>query len=287
MNFFKKILGLNSSDRMKNEDMTSEEFFETEYVKNLIEKYKRKTILLKPHKSENELKWTESKFGGYPNLESFTEYPKCDSCNSSLNFVFQIYKKDFLEFYFPNDATIFQLFRCPNNDCKDSYNEFYDHKMFHYFSKVKCEINNEFIKEKNKLANFEPEVPNCYLKPTEKFDFPNYDDFNEEDFVEMEKKFGEEFYEEFIDKYNAIPNTKLWGYPSFTQSPFYPECNCGKTKDFLFQLSSEDTEDGIESPLYPNNWSSHGIMIGDVGNIYYFVCKDCGEKSIESYWDCF
>ena len=32
--------------------------------------------------------------------------------------------------------------------------------------------------------------------------------------------------------------------------------------------------------MYP-----HGIMIGDVGNIYYFVCKKCGENTIEPYWD--
>ena len=287
MNFLKKIFGLSFSEKMKNENTKSKDFFETEYIKTIIEKCCRKTILLKPHRSENEIKWTESKFGGYPNLEIFSEYPKCDSCQSVLNFVFQIYKKDFSEFYFPNDSNIFQLFRCPNNDCKEAYNEFYDHKMFHYYSTVKCEINNEFKIEKNNLDDFEPKVPNCYLKPTEKFDFPNYDDFNENDFVEIENKFGKELSEEFMEKYNPIPNTKLWGYPSFTQSPFYPECNCGKTKDFLFQLSSEDPENDAESPPCPDNWSSHGIMIGDVGNIYYYVCKDCGEKSIESYWDCF
>ena len=287
MDFLRKIFGLNSSEKIKNEILTSEQFFETEYIKNLIEKYSRKTVLLKPHKSEKEIKWTESKFGGYPNLESFSEYPKCNSCNSSLNFVFQIYKKDFSDFYFPNDSNIFQLFRCPNNNCKDSYNEFFDHKMFHYFSKVNCERNKELEKEKNNLTDLELEVPNCYLKSIEKFDFPNYDDYDENDFVEIENKFGEDLSEKFMDKYSAIQNTKLYGYPSYTQSPCYPVCNCGKTKEFLFQLSSEDIEDGVEFPPKPDNWSSHGIMIGDVGNIYYYICKDCGEKSIESNWDCY
>ena len=183
MNFLKKIFGKNPL-----EIITSEEFFETEYIKNIVEKYSRKTILLKPHKSENEIKWTESKFGGYPNLEYFSEYPNCDSCHTSLNFVFQIYKKDFSGFYFPNNSNLFQLFRCPNNDCKDSYNEFYDHKMFHYFSKSKSEINKEFEIENNNLDDFEPKIPNCHLKITEKIDFPNYDDFIENDFIEIEKK---------------------------------------------------------------------------------------------------
>lgn len=285
MNILKKIFGLNSND--KNIKMTSEEFLKDEYVINLLDKYKRETILLKPNKSDIEIEWTESKFGGFPNLESFSEYPKCNSCNSSLNFVFQLYKKDFPEFYFANDTNIFQLFRCPNNNCPDAYNEFYDHKMFHYFSKVECSLNNDFKKEQNKLTDFESEIPNCYIKPIMTIDFPNYDDYKENVFVAMEEKFSNKLTEEFIDKYSAVPNTKLLGYPSYTQSPCYPKCACGKTKEFLFQLASVDTEDGTEYPPNQNEWSSHGIMIGDVGNIYYYICKDCGEKSIESNWDCY
>ncbi len=107
-------------------------------AESIIEKYKKSTTLLQPYKSEHEISWTESKFGGYPNMESFSEYPKCDVCKSSLNFVFQIYKRDFPEFYFPNNSNIFQLFRCPNDKCKDAYSDSSDHKMFHYYSNVNC-----------------------------------------------------------------------------------------------------------------------------------------------------
>lgn len=287
MNFFKKLFSLNSFGKIKDKEITIEAFFETADVKKIVEKYGKKTILLKPHKAEHEIEWTKSKFGGYPNLESFTEYPKCDSCGSSLNFAFQLYKKDFSTFYFPNDTNLFQLFRCPNNDCKDSYNEFYDHKMFHYFSKVTSEINKEFIIEKNTGKSFEPLVPNCYLKVTEAIDYPSYDDFADDEFATIQNKFGEELSDAFMDNYSPIANTKLFGYPSFTQGAYYPDCNCGKPKEFLFQLASEDPDDGDLKGDATFNWSSHGIMIGDVGNIYYFYCLDCGEKSIESYWDCF
>lgn len=286
MSFLGKLFG-SSSDKNKRIMLTSEEFFKTKEIESLLEKYGKESTLLRPHKADSEIKWTESKFGGIPNLESFSEYPKCDSCGSSLNFVFQIYKKDFPEFYYPDYSNIFQLFRCPNDDCPDSYNEFYDHKMFHYFSNTKCEVNNELEKAENNLENFEAEIPDSYLKPKKVIDFPNYDDFEANDFVNIEDKFGEELSEEFMDKYSAIANSKILGYPSYTQSPCYPECNCGKTKEFLFQLSSDDTEDGVEYLPSPDNWSSHGIMIGDVGNIYYYICKDCGEKSIESNWDCY
>lgn len=42
-----------------------------------------------------------------------------------------------------------------------------------------------------------------------------------------------------------------------------------------------------EQFLAADNWSPHHIMIGDLGNIYFYVCKSCGETSIESYWDCY
>lgn len=286
MSFLRKLFGSGSSES-KITKFTSEEFFQTEDIKTLLKKYGKETTLLRPHKADNKIEWTESKFGGIPNLESFSEYPKCDSCDSSLNFVFQIYKKDFPEFYFPNESNIFQLFRCPNDDCSDTYNEFYDHKMVHYFSNTKCLVNNDLKKPKNNLKNFETEISDSYLKPNKIIDFPNFDDFDENDFLNIENKFGEEFSEEFMDKYSAIANSKILGYPSYTQSTCYPKCSCGKTKEFLFQLSSDDTEDGVEYPPDRNSWSSHGIMIGDVGNIYYYVCKDCGEKSIESNWDCY
>ena len=42
-------------------------------------------------------------------------------------------------------------------------------------------------------------------------------------------------------------------------------------KEFFFQLTGEE---------------DHGLFWGDIGSIYYFKCEKCGEKSIESRWDC-
>ena len=134
MSFFKKLFGkkiiLNDSGGQIN--LTPEEFFNTNYIKNLICKYKRPATLLHPHKSEVAIKQDESKFGSIPNWAGFNEYPCCDNCKAPLNFVLQLYKKDFPGFYFPDDSSLFQLFRCPNNDCPDAYSEKYDHEMFHY-----------------------------------------------------------------------------------------------------------------------------------------------------------
>lgn len=288
MSFFKKLFG-NQNEKNNSGgqiNLTPEQFFNTDYIKGLVDEYKRPTTLLRPHKSEIAIEQQQSKFGGIPTFVGFDTYPCCDTCKTPLNFVLQLYKKDFPAFYFPDNTDLFQLFRCPNNDCPEAYSERYDHKMFHYYLTATTD-DKLLAKPLHNLPDAENDVPDCYLKPEAKDDFPNYDDFEDNDFVSIEEQYGNDFSELFMEKYSAIQNSKFGGYPSFTQSPVYPTCTCGKIKEFFFQLSSEDIEDGVESPPPPDKWSPHGIMIGDVGNIYYYVCKSCGQGTIESYWDCY
>ena len=107
-----------------------EQFLETDYVKDIIAKYKRSATVLHPQTSNVPLSIAVSKFGGTPNLMGFDTYPYCDCCNTALNFVLQLYKDEFTELYFPEDKNLFQLFRCPNGDCPDAYPEedYYDLK---------------------------------------------------------------------------------------------------------------------------------------------------------------
>ncbi|GHN01563.1 hypothetical protein WSM22_30520 [Cytophagales bacterium WSM2-2] len=287
MSFFKKLFGNQPEMNGGQINLTSEEFFNTDYIKELIGKYKRTATLLRPHKSEVSIGQNESKFGGVPNFAEFENYPCCDKCKTPLNFVLQLYKKDFPTFYFPGNSNLFLLFRCPNNDCPDAYSEQFDHKMFHYYFSVTDSANKRLTKPTHNLTDAETEVPDCYLKPKVVDDFPNYDDFEGNDFVVIEEKFGNDLSELFMENCSAIRNSKFGGYPSYIQSPSYPTCTCGKIKEFFFQLSSEDIEDGIKHPPPSDKWNSHGIMIGDVGNIYFYVCKSCGQKTIESNWDCY
>ena len=277
--------------QMSDQSFDSNKIVNRDSMYAIIEKYKKSTTLLQPHKSGHEVSWTESKFGGYPNMESFKEYPKCDVCKCSLNFVFQLYKKDFPEFYFPGDANIFQLFRCPNEKCKFFLSSAVsDRKMFHYYSKVNCIKNNVFVKNKNVANDIEPEVPDCYLKPIKTFDYPYYDNYKELDLAKLDEKFKYQLGNEQIEKYATKPQTKLGGYPSYIQDSYYLKCNCGRIKEFLFQFSSDERENSndvnYDDEYNCSHRSDHGIMMGDVGIIYYFICFHCGEKSIESVWDC-
>lgn len=289
MNFFNKLFNRNKNKPVDSSiGLEPEQIMQSEYIQDILKKHKKKATLLRPHKSIIPLDYTVSKFGGEPNLHGFIGYPFCITCNTPLNFVLQLYKKDFPQHYFPGDTNLFQLFRCPNGDCPDAYSSPYysDHKMFVYYFCDNNSVNNYFIKEIALSENCEDEVPDCELRPIAIDDYPNYDDYDEQDTNEIVKRYGDNLFDAFINNYIANSGTKILGYPSFTQPPEYPVCKCGKKKEFFFQLSSEDIEDGVPFPPPPDKWSSHGIMIGDVGNIYFYVCKDCGPDTIESNWDC-
>lgn len=78
----------------------------------------------------------------------------------------------------------------------------------------------------------------------------------------------------------SIEESKFGGIPNLSGFGTYPYCDCCSTP-----LNFDDQEEGVIDPV-PDKWSPHHIMIGDLGNIYFYVCKNCGENSIESYWDC-
>ncbi|HEY8928697.1 MAG TPA: DUF1963 domain-containing protein [Mucilaginibacter sp.] len=291
MGLFQKLFGSASNKQTVQDSrsaLTPEQFLQTAYVKDITAGYCKDATVLNPAKSSQPISATESKFGGRPNLGNFTAYPCCDSCSTPLNFVFQLYRKDFEEHYWPAGKDLFLLFRCPNDYCPQAYSEPFhaDRKMFHYYFTA-AEGINDYIDLPRQPAreNDESPVPDCKLNPERITDYPVYEDFGDV-INDIEYKFGESFGDLFIDEFHAVQRTKIGGYPSFTQAPDYPKCKCGKEKEFFFQLSSEDTEPHVTKPG-PDDWSPHGIMIGDVGNIYYYVCKGCGEESIESYWDCY
>src|SRR5690606_15431860 len=131
----------------------------------------------------------------------------------------QLYKRDFPGFYFPDNFDLFQIFRCPNFDCTEAIGDKSDYPMFHYYFGDSAQ-NKTLSKPEINLKDAEQEVPDCYLKPIVMDDYPNYDDYENDEFAEIEKKYGEDMAEWFMEKHSAIPRSKFGGYPSYTQSPY-------------------------------------------------------------------
>ena len=240
----------------------------------ITEKYGMDTLLLNPEESEDTIPVSQSKMGAEANMAGFESYPCCDACGTPLNFVIQLYKKDFPQLYFPENTNVFQLFRCPNMDCDPGDYLKYDRRMFHYYFNLPDEIK-ALAKPESDATDIEDEANECSFSPYKTKDLPKYDDLADDILEYINEKLDDDVSYEFETCFIQYTGTKIGGYPSFTQGTHFPVCSsCGKEKELFFQLGSDD--DG----------SSHGIMIGDVGNIYYFVCKDCGPETVEPYWDC-
>lgn len=256
-------------------------------IQRLLKKYRKEATLLRPRAVTSPLVSNVSKIGGMPNLTNFQSYPICDLCGLRLNFVIQIFKSDFPDFYFPADKDVFQLFRCPNPNCPGAYSNSADQKVFPFYFKKSDKAS---VCEKGCIPSsqdIEHGVLECEFRLVNKDDYPMYEDLDEQDLEQMRANLGDEGIDNYTDHYSAKIGTKLNGYPSWTQSPNWPICSCGKKKHFFFQLSSEDPEEGASYPPLADHWSAYGIMIGDCGNIYFFVCQACGEPSIETNWDCY
>jgi len=264
-------------------DFVEVDFLKTDEIAWFRNKYESTTTTLNPQFSSTEIGTDLSKMGGEPSLRNFDHYPKCSGCSNDLNFVIQLYQKDHPNFYFPNEANLFQVFRCPNPDCNLAFSLNCDLPIYTYYFRdnaVGVQLNTPDFRAK---YDFEDRIPNCKLHPEEEIDFPNFDDYEEDLDTAIEKKYGSVWSDYMSDNMSAKIGTKYNGYPSWTQSPNRPQCSCGKEKKFVFQISSEEERYNKEK----NEYSDHGIMIGDLGNIYFFICENCGANSVETTWDCF
>ncbi|WP_162847134.1 YwqG family protein [Mucilaginibacter gracilis] len=133
MGLFSKLFG--KTDEGGKLDLSPEQFIQTPYVQHALKRYQKRAVILNPRTTAGPINPKLSKFGGAPNLNGLDTYPCCDVCDRPLNFVLQLYQRDFPEHYYPKGKDLFQLFRCPNSTCPDAYSEPFlaGHKMFVYY----------------------------------------------------------------------------------------------------------------------------------------------------------
>jgi hypothetical protein len=100
---------------------------------------------------------------------------------------------------------------------------------------------------------------------------------------------------------------KVGGYPGWTQSPDWPVCGCGTEMEHLLTVASWEFSRGDERRWVPledrpamagwgfdspdeHPWRAlqnpAGLMLGDAGGIYLFVCTSCPGRSYEHRFDC-
>jgi hypothetical protein len=101
--------------------------------------------------------------------------------------------------------------------------------------------------------------------------------------------------------------TKVGGYPGWTQPPNWPVCECGVQMDHLLTVASWEFSRGDEKRWIPledrpamagwgfdsaddHPWrliqNPAGLMLGDAGGIYVFVCVSCPDRPFDYRFDC-
>jgi len=244
------------------------------------------TVLLRPTRAEHDPGPGASKFGGEPNMIGEDTWPVCARCKTPFHFVLQFYRRDFSQFYWPGAANLYRLFRCPNDGClpegpEESQS---DRALQWQYATTEDSSASLPIPQTPSEDEIEQPVPACALHPVEATDYPAYWDGKEnwwgESFVRFDKRYrpsGE--FDAFFEKYEGHAGSKIGGFPFWLQSPDFESlrCSCGRQKEFVFQLASH-SRDSAED---------HGVMIGDAGNIYFFVCRECGVHTMQTCWDCY
>jgi hypothetical protein len=252
-----------------------------------------------------------SKIGGrflWPEEEL---WPRCEEHAIPYVTVLQLRAEEYPELEFPPDADLFQLLWCPR-----------DHEMWikpAAFWRRRANVKNALAappQHADVFMNYVP-VP-CVLLPERVTEFPGVEELPEE----TRRRLAEglkarqipgptdrtiesqvlEFYQDYYEiALSVCPGTKVGGYVRWDQSPQVPKCDCGRAMDHLVTISSDEFDgasyvrwlpaeerhlwDGRARAMY--GWAdAPGLMLGDLGKVYFFVCRQCKGWPIKHVGQC-
>jgi hypothetical protein len=101
---------------------------------------------------------------------------------------------------------------------------------------------------------------------------------------------------------STAPGTKVGGYPKWIQDPDPPQCSCGKEMEYLLTVDSKECDGGTWARWLPEEerhvWTGNDIderfrvtaptdlLLGDCGNIHYFICRSCKDWPVSTVFQC-
>ncbi|WP_329525148.1 hypothetical protein [Streptomyces sp. NBC_01462] len=148
----------------------------------------------------------------------------------------------------------------------------------------------------------------CTVSPTPAVEYPNWDlpdelsELLRERFEVMEEERGYDYCEVATTR-----QSKVGGYPGWTQPPDWPDCTgCGTHMDHLLSVTASEPGRGRWLPLDDRarqggpavpSWQAeadpdvldvfgHGMDLGDLGGMYFFVCRACPDTPYTHRYDC-
>ncbi|MFE9445962.1 hypothetical protein ACFYO2_45250 [Streptomyces sp. NPDC006602] len=138
----------------------------------------------------------------------------------------------------------------------------------------------------------------CTLSPTPAKEYPNWDlpeglgELLNQRFDALREERGYDYFE-----VATTQQSKVGGYPGWTQPPDWPDCaGCGTRMEHLLSVTATEPQMGRWLPV--DDWSprhdevaspswqaeadptaldafGHGMDLGDLGGMYFFICRIC------------
>jgi hypothetical protein len=259
------------------------------------------TVRLRPY-PDPQVSAQSNNIGGPFFFNQLSSWPRCELHNTSMVGMVQLNKSDISELPFRDQEEVLQVFWC-----------LFDHDDGHY-----CPLVSTRWLKKNQLTDTGKPNPKitrrgmsdnlpvaCRLYPHKVTELPGLDYRNYEEVskrvVDWLKKSDEyEFpkndvaptdYEGLYRFVGPASGTKVMGYANWIQDTEIPSCDsCSEPMTLMLTMASAEWENG--NLLRPKEfgvnvpYNTTGLMLGDVGNVYIFICAKCKERPVKRVFQC-
>ena len=219
--------------------------------------------------------------------------------------VLQLFAEDVPELPFPADTDVLQVLWCP-----------FDHEPWssprpeiRWRRRAGIGVPLAAMPEPDEEADTWYVPGPCVLHPERVTEYPGYDLPDDvwptisERIAEVERETGWAYESDLA----VASGTKAGGYPGWTQAPDWPACGCGTPMEHLLTVTGWEFSRGDEKRWIPledrpamagwdydaaddHPWrdvqNPAGLMLGDAGGIYLFVCQSCPGRPFDYRFDC-
>ncbi|MFI1064583.1 MULTISPECIES: hypothetical protein [Streptomyces] len=142
----------------------------------------------------------------------------------------------------------------------------------------------------------------CTVSPTPAVEYPHWDmpaglgERLDERFQALQEERGHGYFD-----VATTQQSKVGGYPGWTQPPSWPDCaGCGTRMEHLLSVTATEPDAGRWLPLDDRDHRregagadpaaadsfGHGMNLGDLGGMYFFVCRGCPDTPYTHRYDC-
>ncbi|WP_405483926.1 DUF1963 domain-containing protein [Streptomyces sp. NBC_00009] len=187
--------------------------------------------------------------------------------------VMQLFARDIPELQFPEGMDVLQLVWCPLIHPQDQAGAALPKLYWRSETNVLATGALRDIPAPQEGEYEEEFMPSpCTVSPTSVREYPNWDlpqklqQTLQPRIDELEERFGMEY-----TRLACALQNKVGGYPAWNQSPDWPACQRGHHMEHLLSVTPEEDLD---------------MVMGDLGGIYVFLCRQCPELPYAHRYDC-